>query len=227
MNVKGLGLREQVLVAALECSGGSCSKEFTFEDLLVKAWQADKLAWGLRGYEQDHPDGEKMHREVDSRGGTNKGMVALGLLEKVRPRIYHLTPAGLSAASNLRPDDAIAREKADRQLEQAVKQIIEHPVFKDWLQDPARPKYFREAGHFWGIAPGTPPKTVIERVSAVQRTLAAALKTLEERGVNELIEQRGKVLFERKDIERCLEFQRVLIERFSRDLSMLAPGFTR
>ena len=36
-------------------------------------------------------------------------------------------------------------------LEQAVKQIIEHPVFRDWLKDPTRPKYFREAGHFWGI----------------------------------------------------------------------------
>ncbi len=110
-------------------------------------------------------------------------------------------------------------------LEQAVKQIIEHPVFRDWLKDPTRPKYFREAGHFWGIAPGTPPKTVLERVSSVERTLSSALKALNERGVNELIEQRGKVLFERKDIERCLEFQRVLTERFKRDLTLLAPGF--
>ena len=140
-------------------------------------------------------------------------------------RVFRLTPTGLAEASALRPTDAITREKADRQLEQAVKQIIEHPVFRDWLKDPTRPKYFREAGHFWGIAPGTPPKTVLERVSLVERTLSSALKALNERGVNELIEQRGKVLFERKDIERCLEFQRVLTERFKRDLALLAPGF--
>jgi len=225
VDIKGLGLKEQVLVAALECSEGSCQKEFTFEDLLVSAWKKDKQAWGLRGYEQDHPDGEKMHREVDSRGGANKGIVALGFLEKVQPRIYRLTTSGLAAASNLLPSDAISREKADRQLEQAVKQIIEHPVFRDWLKDSTRPKYFREAGHFWGIAPGTPPKTVFERVSAVERTLSSALKALDERGVSEFIEQRGKVLFERKDIERCLEFQRVLTERFKRDLALLAPGF--
>jgi len=225
MNVKGLGLREQVLIAALECSEGSCQKQFTFEDLLVSAWGKDKAAWGLRGYEQDHPDGEKMHREVDSRGGANKGMVALGFLEKVQPRIYRLTPSGLTEASALRPDDAISREKADRQLEQSVKQIIEHAVFKDWLKEPTRPKYFREAGHFWGIAPGTPAKTVLERVTTVARTLTAALKALDEREVNELVEQRGKVLFERKDIERCLEFQRVLIGRFTRDLKLLAPDF--
>ena len=64
---------------------------------------------------------------------------------------------------------------------------------------------------------------MLERVTSVERTLRAARKALDERGVNELIEQRGKVLFEREDIERCLEFQRVLGERFKRDLTLLVP----
>jgi hypothetical protein len=127
----------------------------------------------------------------------------------------------------LRPSDTIVREKADRQLEQAVKQIIEHPVFKDWLRDSTRPKYFREAGHFWGIAPSAPAKTALERIISVERTLTTALKALDERGVNEFIEQRGKVLFERRDIERCIEFQRVLADRFTCDLRLLAPDFER
>ncbi len=40
------------------------------------------------------------------------------------------------------------------------------------------------------------------------------------------MEQRGKVLFERRDIERCLEFQRDLIGRFTKDLMLLAPDFS-
>ncbi len=96
-------------------------------------------------------------------------------------------------------------------------------MFKDWLIDPVRPKYFREAGHFWGIAPGTPPKTVRERVSSVEQTLKAALRVLEQSGVDEVVEQRGKVLFERKDIERCLEFQATLKQRFAKDLKLLDP----
>jgi hypothetical protein len=100
---------------------------------------------------------------------------------------------------------------------------VEHTVFRHWLKDPTRPKYFREAGHFWGIAPGTPPKTVRERVASVERILQAAITALNDRNLNEIIEQRGKILFDRKDIERCLQFQSVLKERFRKDLSLLDP----
>lgn len=222
MEVKGLGLKQQILLAAFELSGGDAQKTVTAEELLVRAWQRDKPAWGLRGFEQLHPDSSKLFKELDVHAG-KQGIVGQGLLEKVHRRVYRLTPAGFAAASNLQPRDAVAREKADRQLEQAVKQIIEHPVFKDWLSDGQRPKYFREAGHFWGIAPGTPPKTVRDRVDSVEQTLKAALKVLDDRGVNEIVEQRGKILFDRKDVERCLEFQTVLRRRFARDLRLLAP----
>lgn len=224
MNVNGLGLKQQILLAAFELTGGDITKTFTAEELLVHSWRSDKPAWGLRGFEEHHPDSSKLFKELDAHAG-KQGIVGDGLLEKVHRRVFRLTPTGLAAASALRPSDAIGREKADRQLEVAVKQIIEHPVFKDWLNDPARPKYFREAGHFWGIAPGTPAKTVRERVTSVERTLKAALNALEDRSVNELIEQRGKVLFDRKDIGRCLEFQHVLKERFERDLKLLDPNF--
>ncbi len=223
MDVKDLGLKQQILVAALECSAGDCRKTFTMEDLLVHAWRRDKHAWGLRGYEELYPDSDKIQKEIGARGAGQKGMVDLGLLERVHRRVYRLTPAGLAAASTLEPSDVIARGKADRELEIAVKQILEHPVFRKWLIDNTRPKYFREAGHFWGIAPGTPSKTVRERVSFVERTLNAALNVLKKRGVDEIIEQRGKVLFDRNDIERCLEFQSTLKQRFARDLRLLDP----
>lgn len=222
MDVKGLGLKQQILLAAFECSEGDLKKTFTSEDLLVHAWERDKLAWGLRGFEDKHPDSNKIVKELDAHAG-KQGIVGQGLLEKVHRRVYRLTPAGLAAVSELRPSDTIAREKAGRELEEAVRKILEHPVFKDWLTNPTRPKYFREAGHFWGIAPGTPPRTVRERVNSVEHTLKAALKVLEQRGVDEIIEQRGKVLFDREDIERCLEFQIALKQRFARDLQLLDP----
>jgi hypothetical protein len=222
MNAKGHGLKQQILLAALELTGGDMNRTFTAEELLVHGWRNDKLAWGLRGFEEQHPDSSKLFKELDVHAG-KQGVVGEGLLEKVHQRVFRLTTYGIAAASDLRPADAVAREKADRQLEAALKQIIGHEVFKDWLRDPTRPKYFREAGHFWGIAPGTPPKTVCERVLSVERILNAALKTLETRGVNEIVEQRGKVLFERADIERGLEFQEVLKQRFIGDLKHLAP----
>lgn len=223
MDSKSLGLRDQVLIAALECSGGNTQVEFTMEDLLVSAWKKDKTVWGLRAYETEYPDSDKIHKEVDGRGASHKGLVKLGLLERIHQRIYRLTTAGLAAASTLQPSDLIAREKADRQLEIAVRRILEHPVFQDWLIDSTRPKYFREAGHFWGIAPGTPPQTVRERVYSVEQILKAALDAPKRKGVDQVTDQRGRLLYEAQDIDRCLQFQATLKKRFGRDLQLLNP----
>src|SRR5438876_4033251 len=152
MNVKGLGLKQQILLAAFDLTEGDLTRTFTAEELLVHAWKNDKQAWGLRGFEESHPDSSKLFKELDAHAG-KQGITGEGLLEKVHRRVFRLTPTGLAQASALRPSDTIARDKADRQLEQAVKRIIEHPVLREWLKDPTRPKYFREAGHFWGIAP--------------------------------------------------------------------------
>jgi hypothetical protein len=221
LDSKGSGLKEQVLLAALRCSDGSCEKPFTIEDLLVCAWKKEKSAWGLRGYETEYPDADKIHKELDSRGLASKGIVGLGYLEKVHHRVYRLTPAGLMASSTLRSFDPVIRERAGRRLEQAIKQILEHPVFRMWLKDPALPTRFRDAGHFWGIAPGMPSQTVRKRVDFVEWTLKAASDFLNGAVLDGVSELRGKVLFQREDIERGWEFHESLKKRFSRDLAIL------
>ncbi|OGO25237.1 MAG: hypothetical protein A2W33_06445 [Chloroflexi bacterium RBG_16_52_11] len=223
MAAKGLNYKQQILLAALECSGGDCNKTFTMEQLLVCAWKMDKQAWGLRGFEIDHPDSDKIQKEIGTRGPGNEGVVDMGWLERADRRVYRLTPAGLAEGFNIQPQDSIPQEKLDRTLEISIKGIIEHPVFKAWLTDPARPKHFREAGYFWGIAPGTPSKTVRERVEFVERTLKAALKIIDKRGIESVSGKRGKVLFDKKDVERCLDFQGNLKQRFMKDLRLLDP----
>lgn len=219
MNRRG-DLKTQLLEAAVECASGDVGKTFTFEELLVAAWKRDPVAWGLRGFEQDYPDSERIHREVDSRGKDSKGMVSLGYLDKVQARLYRITPKGLAAVSLLRPDDAQNREKADRALEAEIRRILEHPAFHDWQRDPASPKKFRDAGHFWGVAPGTPPRVIKERVARIDDTLEAANSLLDERGIDE-IRHGSQTLFDRNDIERCREFQAAMKERFSEDLRKL------
>ncbi len=214
-------LKVQLLAAALDSSGGDTNKTFTFEELLVAAWKRDPIAWGLRGFEREHPDSERIHRELDSRGKNNKGMVAVGFLEKVEARVYRLTPKGLAAASSLAPEDLQSLERAGRALESEIRRILEHPVFRDWLRDPTLPRKFREAGHFWGVAPGTPPRVVRERIDRIDNTLGSAVQLLDERGVDELADPKRGVLFDRADIARCLEFQRAMKERFARELALL------
>lgn len=221
MDDRGLGLKDQVLLAALACSSGNCDTTFTAEDLLVRAWENDKPAWGLRGYEQQYPDADKIHKEIDGRGLANKGILGLGFVERAENRVYRLTPSGLAVASRLRPAGPVARERAGRKLEQEIRQILEHPGFQLWLQNPALPRHFRDAGHFWGIAPGMPPRTVEDRVSSIERTLAAASEFLAGSSLDEVAEHRGRILFQRADIERARQFHHTLKSRFSRDLALL------
>jgi hypothetical protein len=218
-------LREQVLLAALDCSGNDLEKTFTSEDLLVAAWKRDRLAWGLRGYEREFPDNDKIHKELDGRGAregsASTGIVSSGLLLRVRQRIYRLTPAGFAAAAEVVGAKPDTRGKAERVLADAVGVILSHSVLRSWQKDPSSPKYFRDAGHFWGVAPGTPPKVIQSRILDIDRTLEKACSLLHADGVEEVAVRHRKALFDRTDIERAMNFQTVLKERFAKDLATL------
>jgi hypothetical protein len=74
-----VGLRQQVLLAAMECSSGDLRKTFTAEELLLAAWSRDRMAWGLRGHESEHPDSERIYVELDRasiRGSNVRGGLA-------------------------------------------------------------------------------------------------------------------------------------------------------
>lgn len=220
-----VSLRDQVLLAALDCSGGDLNKIFTAEDLLLAAWKRDRLAWGLRGYEETHPDSERIYVELDrvSVKGKNVrgGLVGLGLFEKVRQRTYRLTPAGLAQAGSVAGADPSMQGKAERALADEIGRIVSHPVFRQWLKEPSLPRYFRDAGHFWGIAPGTPPSVIRSRIRRIDDTLEKAQALLTDHGLDAVAVRHGKALFDGEDIKRVTEFQRTLKERFSNELITL------
>lgn len=167
-----------------------------------------------------YPDSERLRMELD-RASVKGGMVGLGFFEKVRQRVYRLTPAGLLAARDVTGDDDAIKGKVDRAFADAVAGIISHPVFIDWLRDPAQPKYFRNAGHFWGVAPGTPPAVIRRRIDHVDQTLSSAQALLNEKNVQAVAVRHGTPLFDRKDITRAREFHEVLKARFAKDLRTL------
>lgn len=225
-----VGLRQQVLLAALQCSGGDLNKTFTAEDLLLSAWRRDPGAWGLRGHEDKHPDSEKIYKELDrvSVHGRNLrgGMASLGLLEKVRQRTYRLTPAGLASVSELEEVEPAFKGMAERSLADAVATILSHPVFREWQKNSGNPKYFRDAGHFWGVAPGTPPSVIRTRIANIDNTLQRSMALLDKKNVGEIMSRHGRALFDRQDILRAMDFHKTLKERFGRDLSLLGVPLT-
>ncbi len=231
MSSTTLSLKEKILIAVVEGTHGDTSASFTIEDLAVWAWERDRTAWGLRGYEKDYPDLDKVRKDMGARGADSPGLVQLGWVERIDPRMYRLTSVGLGEyavlSSSMSGLVSELQDKASRKLEVEIRRVLEHTVFREWLADSTKPKYFRDAGHFWGIAPGTPASVVRNRVGGVDRILLSARKLLDEKGVDEIAASRGKILFSREDVQRCIEFQETMKNRFSKELGILDPNFAK
>lgn len=210
-------LNERVLLAALSLSNGDISQKFTAEDVIVKAWEEDNSAFGLRGYEDKFPDSNIVFTKLDGKDG----LVAKGFLKKVGDRTYTITEAGLSTAVRLKPHSEEYQLKVARSLQEAITKILDHPIFKEWIKNKEKPTQFRDAGWFWGVAAGSPPKIVSERLKHIEQTLLEAKRFLEESGRREIIQQRGKILFNIKDLELCLEFHNTIKKRFEKELKIL------
>lgn len=219
MKAKNLSLNDKILIAALKLSGGDIRSEFTAETLLIEVWAGDKSAFGLRGYEDNYPDSNNLYVKLMGK----KSLVRLGYLKKVGEKTYTLTEAGLSVASSLKPTDEETKIKIDRYLHDAVIKIINHQVFRDWLIDKNKPSKFRDAMWFLGIAPGTPPKVVKERISAIERNLYEAKKIALE-GSGKISLDKGRLFLDIVDIERCIEFHNYLKEKFKKELSIMLEG---
>ncbi len=236
---ESLTLTDRILLAAFSLCGGDLKKKFTAEDLIIEAWRQDKSAFGLRNYENDHPDSNKLYTKLDGKDG----LVIKGLFKKVADRTYILTEAGLSLAVSIKPVSEETQLKVDRGLYDALVKIINHKVFGEWLQDRERPKNFRDAAWFWGIAPGNPPKVVKGRLALIERTLEQAkrradessgkillnsknlnkeIKTiLSKKGNSNIDEQKSKLYLDTRDIEWCIEFHETLKKRFGKELKIM------
>ncbi len=234
-----LTLNEKTLLAAFALQGNDLKKKFTAEDLLIEVWKQDKGTFGLRNYENQYPDSNKVYTKLDGKNG----LVRKGLLKKISNRTYTMTPAGMSIATSLKPVDEETKFKVNRELYEAIKKILNHRVFTEWLRNPKNPNKFRDAGWFWGISPGNPPKIVKERLANIeQNLLEAKKKAIEARGklvinardldknVKESLISKGnsnigghksKIFLDIKDINKCIEFHETLKKRFEKELNIM------
>jgi len=72
---------------------GMGSRPFTLAEMCVAAWESDRAAWGMQGYEMQYPDNKRI--EVTFYG---QGFVARGIVRKLDESRWTMTEEGANIA---------------------------------------------------------------------------------------------------------------------------------
>jgi hypothetical protein len=138
----------QVIILAAEDLMSAGASEFTEWDLTVAAWNRDRTRFGLRGYDQKHPDHKRVMMEI--MGQKPQNPLALGFMEKVRQNTYRLTPLGRAVANRLRSSSGSTAPANDEQAElyRFASDLTHHPALVAWRNDPDQPRYWADAAAF-------------------------------------------------------------------------------
>ena len=124
------------------------AREFSEWDLTVASWARDRTRFGLRGYDQKHPDHKRVMMEI--MGQKPQNPLTLGFMEKVRPNIYRLTPLGRAVVTRLRGSGPATADPAQDDRYRLAADLSAHPALAQWRRDPDLPRYWADAAAFLG-----------------------------------------------------------------------------
>jgi hypothetical protein len=213
-------LPEKILQAAFELEESGQSP-FSAEALIVAAWQKYPRTFGLKGYEEQYPDSNKVLAGVMG----EKGLPRRGMLAKVGQKLYSLTREGREVVRRLAagevqppppPKKAEKPARLAREQDLFLQALLAGPIWHKYRQGRQQDWTFSEATRFWnlgdrgGDAVDARLAEVLDGITEIERLLATGNATLGNgRVVNALeVSQLG-------DIHRTLE------QRFARHLNLL------
>ena len=164
---------QMILLAADDLMAAGAS-EFTEWDLTVAAWNRDRDRFGLRGYAPTHPDHKRVMMEIMGKKPQNP--LHLGLMDKLRPNTYRLTPLGRAEAARLRVGRDAGTKKKDAPMDHydLVRPFVNHKVFHRWREDPDEPRRWTDAADFLG-ADVRDKAAAAERFKQVSAIIKAAI----------------------------------------------------
>ncbi len=172
-------LPEKILLAAahLEDMGQS---PFSAEALIVGAWQKYPRAFGLKGFEEQYPDSNKVLAGIMG----EKGLPRRGWLTKVGQKLYSLTRDGRQVVRKLQQGEETppltARRPAarlTREQDLLLQGLLESPAFVKLRQNRQGEWTFSEACRFWSISERT-GQAVDARLDELQSALAEIERVL-------------------------------------------------
>jgi hypothetical protein len=208
---------EKVLMAAhlLEERGQS---PFSAEALVVSAWQKYPKSFGLKGYEEHHPDSNKVLTAIMG----EKGLAKRGWLLKVGRKLYSLTREGrlvvrrLFQADDL-PPPVDPSNKISREQEGLLLALLANPAVDRFQQGRQEELRFPDACRFWSITQEMSADALDARLDHISAILAAVERQI---GLGSATLSNGRVLTA-EDMGRLADVHMHLLQRFARHLALL------
>lgn len=174
-----LTAHEEVLIAAASFDG-----DFTKWELAVACWKMNPQRFGMKGFETQHPDMNRVMMEIV--GNKPSSPVYTGLLESPAPCTFRVTEAGHRAAHVIRQAAALVNGAANiddtgRELYRELLKWIRNAAFIVWKANPSEPSRFEATCDFG--QPGAVP--------TVRAIIASARDWCRSRGVEILVDPVG------------------------------------
>lgn len=168
---------ETVLIAALSFEG-----EFTKWDLAVVAWRLDPEKFGMRGYEDMHPDMNRVLMEIV--GSKRSNPIRRGYMQRVDVSTFRLSALGRSVAVSL------ADKKETEELFDAVCFFVRHQVFRTWQSRPEEPSCVGDVFAFLGLPADESATYARNRLACLRTNVLAAMEFCSQRKIEFLARRR-------------------------------------
>jgi hypothetical protein len=165
-------LPEKILLAAfgLEELGQT---PFTAEALIVAAWQKYPRTFGLKGFEDKHPDSNKV---LSSLMG-ERGLARRGWLLKTGQKLYTLTRDGRQVVRRLLngetpPPKPSGPVRLDKDHDKLLQGLLVSTAFEKFREARQQELKFADACRFWGITENQSGEALDDRLDQVELALA-------------------------------------------------------
>lgn len=213
---------QEIILAAADLAATG-KAEFTEWELTVAAWRRDINRFGLRGFENHHPDHKRVMMEI--MGQTKKdNPVRRRFIEKTKPNYYRLTDLGMAEASALRQlgEHQVNEAKSPGPIYVALEPFIESPPFRAWLRDENEPRTWLGAASFLGLSRQT-ANELNDRTRAVETAARRAKEWCATAGRDSIARgvHGGSRPIPISEIDRLITFVDVLRQRFARQMAAI------
>jgi hypothetical protein len=216
--VADLTVSQKILLAAsrLEDQGQS---PFTAEALTVACWKESPRTFGLKGYDDQFPDSNKVLTCIMG----ERGLARRGWLVKLGQKLYSLSRQGKEEAKRVMAGDdsplpkrrALARIQVPKDLEQQLVGLFTTTAFRRYEEGMKREITFKDACKFWGMTESASGESVDQALKRVP----AILDSVENLLIGETVELSNGQSVSQADLKSLANVHKFLTEQFSRHLS--------